>query len=699
MVFLWMTRLRGRATLLLTALVYGGKDQAANPDQSLQFKMNETSIGIHQWDGRTAYTATLSAPAQALLPGQNRLHLITALAQLPGIGDYWVYPDKIDVEYSALANAEDDTLEVAGLNTKGHSGEVVVSGFSNDAVRVYDVRDGRRPVRLTSTQTVSSPTGFDLHFWDAWAEDEQPRRYSIATSTALHVPLTVEYDRPSDLRSTRHEADYIAIVHDSLSDALQPLLDRRAQQGLRVIKVEVQEIYDEFNHGFLHQKAIRDFLSYAYHNWNQDGPPPRYVLLVGDGTYDPKNALSSPVPNLIPPFLINIDPWMGETAADNRYVSVDEPGDYLPDMAVGRITAWNPEQLAAVIDKIAAYEDGADTPGDPWQDQVVFVADNKDDAAGNFHQLSDTSRLSSLPTYYDSSTIYYRSDDSLDTGDEMRASIKQAFNDSAILLQWFGHGTTIRWGSVSMWNVYDVPTLAPKTNLPFLTSYTCYSGYFHKVTKTSSGSQSTYQTLGETHLLQPGRGAIADLSPSGLHVGGALEVLNRGLLQAIFQDRVARVGDATDAAKLFFFANSTAWHDVIDTMILFGDPALKLKLPLPPPEAPALTLYSGDGTVDLEWSHRYENTVYEVWRGTSPYFVPGSDGVQVGTVDAAGDAYAPGASVKFTDDGNTLSLPVAIRGDPAVNYTWIVRGANWRGVSSESNRVGEFDFTLMSGQP
>ena len=35
--------------------------------------------------------------------------------------------------------------------------------------------------------------------------------------------------------------------------------------------------------------AIRDFLSYAYDNWQN--PAPQYVLLVGDGSFDYKDNL------------------------------------------------------------------------------------------------------------------------------------------------------------------------------------------------------------------------------------------------------------------------------------------------------------------------------------------------------------------------------------------------------------------------
>ena len=53
---------------------------------------------------------------------------------------------------------------------------------------------------------------------------------------------------------------------------------------------------------------------------------PQYVLLVGDGHYDFTGVSGTTLLNLIPPYLLDIDPWMGETAADNRFVSVDPLG-------------------------------------------------------------------------------------------------------------------------------------------------------------------------------------------------------------------------------------------------------------------------------------------------------------------------------------------------------------------------------------
>ena len=50
------------------------------------------------------------------------------------------------------------------------------------------------------------------------------------------------------------------ITHQSLNDALTPLAEMYRDRGLEVAVVDVQDIYDEFNHGIVHPRSIRDFL-------------------------------------------------------------------------------------------------------------------------------------------------------------------------------------------------------------------------------------------------------------------------------------------------------------------------------------------------------------------------------------------------------------------------------------------------------
>jgi len=554
----------------LRVALHGGLAQSASPDQSVAVALNGHPAGIFQWEGSVSHLVTATVPAAWLGAAPDRLTLETPLEQLPGLTSYWVSPDWVEATYPARADAEGDRLYVEAV-APGPK-ELVATGFSAADVRGYDVSDARHPLRLSEIRTQIEGSTHTAHLWD---DDVPGRSYYLAGNLGLLAPLAVERDAPSTWRSPANAYDYAAIVHRTLWDATQPLLDYRAGQGYRVAKVDVQDVYDEFGYGLVDPEALPAFLAYAYRNWNSGGAPPRYVLLVGDGHYDFKGVVRPDLPNLIPPYLIAVDPYIGETAADNRYVSVDSPGDNLPDMHIGRIPAKTPVDVTAVVNKIMAYETTA--PGGDWQGRTVFVADSATDPAGNFHALSDEVRLGWLPPAYQGEAIYYRMDAAHDSGAKMQTAIRAAFDRGALMLQWFGHASRQRWGSVSMFDVLDPTRLKENTAWPLTVSYTCWSGYFINIQR--SGQFGSEQTLAETLLLTPSRGSVADLSPSGLHVGSALLVLNEGIVHALLTDRVAQVGQAVDDGKAYLFAQGSGTQDLIDTMILFGDPATKLRLP------------------------------------------------------------------------------------------------------------------------
>lgn len=55
---------------------------------------------------------------------------------------------------------------------------------------------------------------------------------------------------------------------------------------LSTIVVDVDNIYNEFSCGALDPTSLRDYIKYAYDNWQIT---PEYVLFFGKGTYDYRN--------------------------------------------------------------------------------------------------------------------------------------------------------------------------------------------------------------------------------------------------------------------------------------------------------------------------------------------------------------------------------------------------------------------------
>ena len=103
-------------------------------------------------------------------------------------------------------------------------------------------------------------------------------------------------------------------------------------------------------------------------------------------------------------------------------------------------------------------------------------------------------------------------------------------------------------------------------------------------------------SLGESLVASTSNGAIASWSPTGFGVASGHDFLNKGLFEALFSDDIIQLGPATTQAKLYLAANSTLHNDLLDTYILFGDPATQLNVP--PAELSLSKTVSPTGVLD-----------------------------------------------------------------------------------------------------
>jgi hypothetical protein len=128
-------------------------------------------------------------------------------------------------------------------------------------------------------------------FWHRYATVKDVEAYVAVVGDAFHEPAAIVADTPSDLRNKAQQADYLMLTHRRLRQAVEPLADFHRQRGLNVKLIDIEDVYDEFNDGVLAPSAIRDFISHAYHNWQQ--PRPRFVLLVGDASWDVRSEVGN----------------------------------------------------------------------------------------------------------------------------------------------------------------------------------------------------------------------------------------------------------------------------------------------------------------------------------------------------------------------------------------------------------------------
>jgi hypothetical protein len=317
--------------------------------------------------------------------------------------------------------------------------------------------------------------------------------------------------------------------------------------------VSLEEIAREFGHGTASGEAIRSFVSHAYHGWAK--PSPRYVVLLGDATYDPRGfsagtTLGSPLPAL----------W-GKTSwlwtSKDPVVGAVNGEDELPDVAVGRIPATTVEQAEALVGKLLAWE----ASGQGLSGKALLVADDKD-AAGDFEWDVEDVR---------SSFLSGRETEVLKVGElggaGTRPAVQAAFDGGLGLASYVGHGGSAVWASENVWTRWDAASLRAQSRQPLLLTLNCLNGYF---------VGTNFESLSESLVKAEGRGAIAAVSPSGLSVDGPAHAYHRALVGELVSGRHERLGDAVLAAQ-GVYAETGLMPELLSVYHLFGDPAMRIR--------------------------------------------------------------------------------------------------------------------------
>ncbi|MCA9956880.1 MAG: hypothetical protein KC434_19250, partial [Anaerolineales bacterium] len=289
-------------------------------------------------------------------------------------------------------------------------------------------------------------------------------------------------------------------------------------------------------------------------------PAPTYVLLVGDGTTDPKQYRDDSQKTWLPPYLANADPWVGEVAADNRYVTVDGD-DFLPDMIIGRLPVNSLAEAQTVVTKIVEYETKPFL-GD-WNGRITFISDNAD-AAGNFAAHAAQLQQTYVTDPWQASSLNYNPAQMSEAA--MQTAVQQSWQNGTGLLIYTGHSSIHQWGAERFFHLDDVATLTNGARLPVVLEMTCFTGSF---------AQPFWDTLDEALLRHPDGGAVAVWGATGLGVGTGHNALAGGFLQSLISDGEVVLGTAVLSGKLNLLSNEPAHLDLLDTFTLFGDPATR----------------------------------------------------------------------------------------------------------------------------
>ena len=591
----------GQVTVLMCGL--------STLDHDVEIALNGVSLGTCQWKGFEFYEVSINDVA--LLDGANTLTL-TCLSGTDPLNPDGVALDWTEVAYPRKYEANGDVLKL----THNAGYRYQIGSFTNNTIQAYDITAPTEVKRVTNLQvTGTSPYTLTMEPRSGSGE----RTYLALSSAGVKTPVSITKDVAGNLSGTGNGADYILITHRDLGwdggGSAYPwpsnLKAHREAQGLRVKVVDVEDIYDEFSYGILSPQGIKDFLSYSYSNWVF--PAPQYVLLVGDSAYDPKDNYGLGTINHVPTYLAQT-PFMGESLTDEWYVRISG-NDAIADMDIGRLPASTSVQAETMVSKIISYET---TPVlKTWERNTLLVADNQVEGYEVLFELMNEDAAGLLPAGMNSPFREYLND--YVVPDDLTQSTRNRLNvDGALIWNYSGHGSVQVWALRSIFSTGDVATLSNSGKLPFVVAMTCLNGFFGY----PEGGWAALPSLAEVLLRNSNNGAVAAFMSSGMTDPEGQRVLDQALFEGIFKRDYRTLGRAISYAKQELVANSEALGETGKTFLLFGDPAMRLKVPLPTmPGSPTGQVWATG--VSLSWGASTDANGgavvgYNVYRSASP---------------------------------------------------------------------------------
>lgn len=415
----------------------------------------------------------------------------------------------------------------------------------------------------------------DNNGWNYRTEGKLQR--FIAFKNTLRPKRYIGQIENQNLHSLQN-VDLVILHPTEFSAQAERLADhRRSHDGYKVETVDVNHIYNEFSGGKQDVTALRDFAK-MLHDRSQNF---RYLLLLGDGSYDHRNIVTGlPDHNFVPAYETkqSLHPIEGFPTDDFLGLLSDNEGGSLTgdlDIAIGRLPVENAEQADDIIDKLINYDIGQNRFGD-WRLRVGFVADDGD---GDRHLIQNESVANYVKNNYpdyNQKKIYFDAFEQISTpgGDRIpdaSAAINNTVQEGQLILNYLGHGGPNGWAQERVLKLSDIDTWNNRDQLPLLITATCtFTGY----------DDPEIVSAGEYAIRKKNGGCIGLLTT----VRAVYSRDNKALVDVVFKNILEKenlesltIGEVLSIAKNSITGSSTTINS--RKFLLIGDPSMRIALP------------------------------------------------------------------------------------------------------------------------
>ncbi|MBI1837441.1 MAG: type IX secretion system sortase PorU [Flavobacteriia bacterium] len=392
------------------------------------------------------------------------------------------------------------------------------------------------------------------------------------------------------------QADYLIVTDVTFVSQAERLADLHRGNGLIVHVVTTEQIYNEFSSGMKDPTAIKRFAKMFYdRSIANSSLELKYLLLFGDGTYDPKNRIANNN-NYVPTYqVLNSEDHISALVSDDYFGLLDdnesfEDGDLL-DIGVGRLLISSNQIAKEQVDKIEHYmKNGSDiyatsnccgasksnsTYGD-WRQKYVLIADDYE-ATGNF--VPDDAEPNYLGVKLshpelNCDKIYIDAYPQISTAGgqrypEVNEEIDDRIANGVLLMNYIGHGGEVGAAAERIITIPQIQSWSNINKLNLFVSATCEFTKYDDPSRVSAG---------EWVSLNPKGGAIALMTTTrAIYIGVNTDILNK-FYKNVFERDVQYLG-LPFGEIIRLTKNQSLSMENKRCFTLIGDPALRLALP------------------------------------------------------------------------------------------------------------------------
>ncbi|MCL5030245.1 MAG: C25 family cysteine peptidase, partial [Bacteroidetes bacterium] len=401
-------------------------------------------------------------------------------------------------------------------------------------------------------------------------------QYVVFADETIHVPSLGKPIKFLNLRNSHNQYDDLIITNPALRNSCEEYAQFvDAKYNLRAKTFYTSDIFNEFGFGYPTAESIREFLKYAYQNWQV--PKPSFVFLVGSANYDYKNIYKKTKLNLVPSF--------GEPVSDVWYVTWGDINSPVQQMWIGRIPASTNDEVRfylnkhreylkqnySFFNKLAIFFSGGDpnTPG-----QINAFKGGNDYVKNNITDVA--------PYYMVGVHFYKTSNPRSDFGPYDSKYVQSTIKNGALFISYLGHSGTRVWDNSitqtsDLENDYD--------RYPLITDLGCSTAKFAEPDVDAFAS-----------LFVLNSQAIAYIGNSSLGYTSTSLIAPKYFYESVFTDSVYNISRAhalTKEKMLGQFGSGGTYGLFSLTNTLIGDPIIDLAVP------PKPNLVISDGDIEM----------------------------------------------------------------------------------------------------